>query len=70
MQVYPGPHKTISTHSLPGMVAHDFNPSTQEAGPGRSFEFEASLVYRVSSSPARPYLKKQKINSYSGSKLN
>ena len=34
------------------MVAHAFNPSTQETGAGR-FEFEASLVYRVSSRAAR-----------------
>jgi hypothetical protein len=34
------------------VVAHAFNPSTQETGAGR-FEFEASLVYRVSSRAAR-----------------
>jgi hypothetical protein len=34
------------------VVVHAFNPSTQEAEAGRS-EFEASLVYRVSSRIAR-----------------
>jgi hypothetical protein len=34
------------------MVAHAFNPSTWEAEAG-DFEFEASLVYRVSSRTAR-----------------
>jgi hypothetical protein len=34
------------------VVAHAFNPSTQEAEAG-GFEFEASLVYRVSSRTAR-----------------
>ena len=38
---------------LPGMVAHTFNPSTWE-GRGRQIsEFEASLVYRVSSRTTR-----------------
>jgi hypothetical protein len=37
----------------PGVVAHDFNPSTL-GGRGRWIsEFEASLVYRVSSRTAR-----------------
>jgi hypothetical protein len=35
-----------------GVVAHAFNPSTREAGRQIS-EFEASLVYRVSSRTAR-----------------
>jgi hypothetical protein len=35
------------------VVAHAFNPSTQEAEAGRSLEFEASLVYRVSSRTAK-----------------
>ena len=47
------------------MVVHTFNPSTCEAEAGRS-EFEASLVYRVSSKTARatekPCLKKQEPN--------
>jgi hypothetical protein len=38
----------------PGVVAHAFNPSTREAEAGRWIsEFEASLVYRVSSRTAR-----------------
>ena len=37
---------------LAGMV-HSFNPSTLEVGAGGSLEFEASLVYRVSSSTLR-----------------
>jgi hypothetical protein len=35
------------------MVAHTFNPSTQEAEASGFFEFEDSLVYRVSSKRAR-----------------
>jgi hypothetical protein len=35
------------------MVPHTLNPSTREAKAGRSSEFEASLVYRVSSRTAR-----------------
>jgi hypothetical protein len=35
----------------PGMVGHAFNPSTREAEAG-GFEFEGSLVYRVSSRTA------------------
>jgi hypothetical protein len=35
------------------MVAHAFNPSTWEAEAGGFSEFEASLVYRVSSRTAR-----------------
>jgi hypothetical protein len=35
------------------VVAHVFNPSTWEAEVGGSQEFEASLVYRVSSRTAR-----------------
>jgi hypothetical protein len=37
---------------MPGMVVHTFNPSTWEAEAG-GFEFEASLVYRVSSRTAK-----------------
>jgi hypothetical protein len=37
----------------PGVVAHAFNPSTREAEAGESLEFEASLVYKVSSRTAR-----------------
>jgi hypothetical protein len=35
------------------VVAHAFNPSTREAEAGGSLEFEASLVYKVSSRTAR-----------------
>jgi hypothetical protein len=35
------------------VVAHAFNPSTWEAETGGISEFEASLVYRVSSRTAR-----------------
>jgi hypothetical protein len=35
------------------MVAHTFNPSTREAEAGGFREFEASLVYKVSSRTAR-----------------
>jgi hypothetical protein len=47
------------------VVAQSYNPSTQEAEAGRVSEFEASLVYRVSSKTARatqrnPVLKKNK----------
>jgi hypothetical protein len=38
----------------PGVVAHAFNPSTGIKIPGRRIsEFEASLVYKVSSRTAR-----------------
>jgi hypothetical protein len=37
----------------PGVVAHAFNPSTREAEAGGFLEFEASLVYKVSSRTAR-----------------
>jgi hypothetical protein len=47
------------------MLAHAFNPSTQEAEAGRFSEFEASPVYKVSSRTARaiqrnPVLKNQR----------
>jgi shikimate kinase len=47
------------------LVAHAFNPSTWEGGRGRQIsEFEASLVYKVSSRTARtsekPCLEKTK----------
>jgi hypothetical protein len=35
------------------VVVHAFNPSTWEAEAGRFLEFEASLVYKVSSRTAR-----------------
>ena len=37
----------------PGVVACAFNPSTREAEAGGFSEFEASLVYKVSSRTAR-----------------
>jgi hypothetical protein len=37
----------------PGVVAHAFNPSTQGGRGRRISEFEASLVYKVSSRTAR-----------------
>jgi hypothetical protein len=40
-------------HNKPGVVAHAFNPSTQDGRGRRISEFEASLVYRVSSRTAR-----------------
>jgi hypothetical protein len=51
-------------------VAHAFNPSTREAEAG-GFEFEASLVYKVSArtakatqrNPVSKKTKKQKKNS-------
>jgi hypothetical protein len=51
--------------SEPGVVVHAFNPSTREAEAGGISEFEASLVYRVSSRTARatqrnPVSKKRK----------
>jgi hypothetical protein len=53
------------------MVAHAFDPSTQEAEAGGSLEFEASLAYKMSSRTARaiqrnPVSKnqKKKKNSY------
>jgi hypothetical protein len=36
-----------------GMVAHPFNPSPPEAEAEGSFEFQASLVYVVSSVTSR-----------------
>ena len=35
------------------VALHAFNPSTREAEPGRSLEFECSLVYRESCRTAR-----------------
>jgi hypothetical protein len=37
----------------PGVVTHAFNPSTREAEAVGFSEFEASLIYRVSSRTAR-----------------
>ena len=47
------------------VVAHTCNPGTQEAEPGKSFEFEASLVSRVPESQGsteKPCLEKDKID--------
>ena len=45
------------------MVVHAFNPSTREAEAGRFLEFEASLVYKVSSRAARAsYTEKPCLN--------
>ena len=51
-------------HFSQAVVVHAFNPSTQEAEAGQSLEFEASLVYRMSSRTVRttqrnPVSKKQ-----------
>jgi hypothetical protein len=57
-------HTHIHTHSLPinvfrnkafsqAMVAHIFNPSTQETELGRSLSWRPGLIYRVSSKTAR-----------------
>jgi hypothetical protein len=48
------------------VLANTFNPSTWEAEAGGSLEFEASLVYRVSSGTARvtqrnPTVEKQNV---------
>ena len=40
---------TIGWHHWRGAAAQAFNPSTQEAEAGNFYEFEASLVYKVSS---------------------
>jgi hypothetical protein len=45
--------KKKKKHFKPGMVAHAFNPSTREAEAGGFLEFEASLIYKVSSRTAR-----------------
>ena len=42
-----------SKHSWPVAVTHVFKPRTREAEAGDISEFEFSLVYRASSSPAR-----------------
>jgi hypothetical protein len=49
----------------PGVVVHAFNPSTREGRGRRISEFEASLVYKVSSRTAgaiqrNPILKNRK----------
>jgi hypothetical protein len=50
----PSNHLAAHNHPCRAVVAHAFNPSTREGGRGRWIsEFEASLVYRVSSRTAR-----------------
>jgi hypothetical protein len=44
-------HNIVSVNWV--VVAHAFNPSTREAGGKQISEFEASLVYKVSSRTAR-----------------
>jgi hypothetical protein len=41
-------------------MVHAFNPSTWEAEAGRSLEFEASLVYKVSSIKQKKKKEKKK----------
>ena len=43
----------IEVWHKPGVVAHTFNPSTWEGRGRRISEFEASLVYKVSSRTAK-----------------
>jgi hypothetical protein len=46
-------NKFKNASSEPGVVAHAFNPSTQEAEAGGFLSSEASLVYKMSSRTAR-----------------
>ena len=43
------------------MLAHTFNPKTQEAEPSNLCDFEASLVYRVSSRLVRSVLQRNSV---------
>jgi hypothetical protein len=62
----------------PGILAHIFNPSTWEAAGKWISEFEASLVYKVSSrtagaiqrSPASKKSKPNQTNKQTNKKLN
>jgi hypothetical protein len=51
------------------MVAHVFNPSIQEAEAGKISEFEASLVYKVSSRTARAIQRNPVLNPTPQKKL-
>jgi hypothetical protein len=50
---HPGDDTQIKSPYEPGVVVHTFNPSTQKARGRWISEFEASLVYKVSSRTAR-----------------
>jgi hypothetical protein len=66
----------LRSSERPGVLVHTFNPSTWEGGRGRQIsEFEASLVYRVSSRTARviqrnPVSKKQNKTKQNKTKQN
>jgi hypothetical protein len=49
------------------VVAHTISPSTWEAEPGRSLEFEASLVYRV---PGQPEPQRETLSQKIKTKAN
>jgi hypothetical protein len=49
-------------------VAQTFNSTTQEAETGGSLEFEASLVYRVSSRIARVLIQRNPVSEKQGNK--
>jgi hypothetical protein len=49
----------IKNEAVLELVAHTFNPSTEQAEAGRS-EFKASLIHRWSSRTARATQKKKK----------
>jgi hypothetical protein len=51
------------------VVTHPFNPSTWEAEAGKFLEFEASLVYRVSSRTARA-IQKNPVSKQNKTKQN
>ena len=44
------------------VVVHAFNPSAQKAEAGKSLEFQASLVYRVSSRTAKARLHRETLS--------
>jgi hypothetical protein len=64
---HPQIYSYLKKKNKPGVVAHTFNPSTLGGRGRRISEFEASLVYKVSSRTARaiqrnPVSKKTKQN--------